>query len=94
MAAVSLAVCGRVKRLRPNFNSSLLSRLPPAARPYILAKANCEVLLPWGATDAHNCRLPYATDDIQSGYVAAEAARKAWARRKWRQVLADTGVGN
>ncbi|WP_460503679.1 creatininase family protein, partial [Hymenobacter agri] len=60
-----------------------------SARPYILAEttwktvqeANYEVVvLPWGATEAHNYHLPYATDNIQSDYVAAEAARKAWDR--------------
>ena len=60
-----------------------------APRPYILAEttwqtvreANYEVvILPWGATEAHNYHLPYATDNIQAEYVAAEAARKAWAR--------------
>ena len=59
-----------------------------APRPYILAEttwktvreANYEVVvLPWGATEAHNYHLPYATDNIQNDYVAAEAARKAWA---------------
>jgi creatinine amidohydrolase len=58
-----------------------------ASRPYILAettwktvqKANYEVVvLPWGATEAHNYHLPYATDNIQADYGAAEAARKAW----------------
>ena len=58
-----------------------------ATRPYILAEttwknvqeANYEVVvLPWGATEAHNYHLPYATDNIQVDYVAAEAARKAW----------------
>ena len=57
------------------------------ARPYILAEttwrhvraANYEVVvLPWGATEAHNYHLPYATDNIQVEYVAAEAARLAW----------------
>ncbi len=57
------------------------------SRPYILAEttwktvqeANYEVVvLPWGATEAHNYHLPYATDNIQVDYVAAEAARKAW----------------
>ncbi|RYU78151.1 creatininase family protein [Hymenobacter persicinus] len=56
-------------------------------RPYILAEttwktvreANYEVVvLPWGATEAHNYHLPYATDNFQSDYVAAEAARLAW----------------
>ncbi|WP_375418438.1 creatininase family protein [uncultured Hymenobacter sp.] len=57
------------------------------ARPYILAEttwqhvkdANYEVVvLPWGATEAHNYHLPYATDNYQVDYVAAEAARLAW----------------
>ena len=59
------------------------------ARPYILAEATWKtvreanyevVVLPWGATEAHNYHLPYATDNMQSDYVAAEAARKAWDR--------------
>lgn len=58
-----------------------------APRPYILAETTWKtvqenryevVILPWGATEAHNYHLPYATDNIQSEYVAAEAARKAW----------------
>jgi creatinine amidohydrolase len=56
-------------------------------RPYILAETTWKtvqanayqvVVLPWGATEAHNYHLPYATDNIQSDYVSAEAARKAW----------------
>ena len=56
-------------------------------RPYILAETTWQtvreaayqvVVLPWGATEAHNYHLPYATDNIQNDYVAAEAARKAW----------------
>ena len=35
-------------------------------------------LLPWGATEAHNYHLPYATDTLQCDYVAAESARLAW----------------
>jgi len=35
-------------------------------------------VLPWGATEAHNFHLPYATDNYQSDAVAAEAARIAW----------------
>jgi creatinine amidohydrolase len=34
-------------------------------------------VLPWGATEAHNTHLPYATDTIQTEAVAAEAARIA-----------------
>ena len=56
-------------------------------RPYILAETTWKtvqetayqvVVLPWGATEAHNYHLPYATDNFQADYVAAEAARKAW----------------
>jgi creatinine amidohydrolase len=58
-----------------------------AIRPYILAETNwktvknqrCEVaVLPWGATEAHNYHLPYATDTIQCDHLAAAAARIAW----------------
>jgi creatinine amidohydrolase len=56
-------------------------------RPYILAETNWKAVkdtrfevavLPWGATEAHNYHLPYATDTIQCDHVAAEAARRAW----------------
>ena len=56
-------------------------------RPYILAETTWQAVretrfevavLPWGATEAHNYHLPYATDNIQCEYVAAEAARRAW----------------
>ena len=56
-------------------------------RPYILAEANWRTvratqydvaILPWGATEAHNYHLPYATDTIQCDHLAAEAARIAW----------------
>jgi len=55
-------------------------------RPYILAESNWKqikdqkidlVVLPWGATEAHNYHLPYATDVIESDFLAAEAARIA-----------------
>lgn len=58
-------------------------------RPYLLAettwKTVCDTpyevaILPWGATEAHNYHLPYATDVIESDHVAAEAARLAWAQ--------------
>ena len=57
------------------------------ARPYILAETNWKAvratpyevaILPWGATEAHNYHLPYATDNIQVEYIAAESARIAW----------------
>ncbi|MEM7371037.1 MAG: creatininase family protein [Bacteroidota bacterium] len=56
-------------------------------RPYILAETNWlavkdtayEVaILPWGATEAHNYHLPYATDNYQADYVIAESAKIAW----------------
>ena len=56
-------------------------------RPYILAETNWKALknanfdlavLPWGATEAHNYHLPYATDVYESDALAAESARIAW----------------
>jgi creatinine amidohydrolase len=56
-------------------------------RPYILAESNWEVIkdadfelaiLPWGATEAHNYHLPYATDIYEADYIAAAAAKIAW----------------
>jgi creatinine amidohydrolase len=44
-------------------------------------------VLPWGATEAHNFHLPYATDNYQSDAVAAEAARLAWAHGTRAAVL-------
>ncbi len=58
-------------------------------RPYILAESNWKkvqfqkvelVILPWGATEAHNYHLPYATDNMQVDRIAAESAKKAWQR--------------
>ena len=36
------------------------------------------IVLPWGACEAHNTHLPYATDIIETEAVAAEAAARAW----------------
>ena len=56
-------------------------------RPYILAESNWKTIkeqktevavLTWGATEAHNLHLPYATDNYQIEAIAAEAAKKAW----------------
>ncbi|MEO0471608.1 MAG: creatininase family protein [Bacteroidota bacterium] len=56
-------------------------------RPYILAETNWEIVrntqfdlavLPWGATEAHNYHLPYATDNYQVDFVLEKAAEKAW----------------
>jgi len=55
-------------------------------KPYVLAESTWKqvreqevdlVVLPWGATEAHNLHLPYATDVMQSDHLAAEAARLA-----------------
>ncbi|HEX9893327.1 MAG TPA: creatininase family protein [Gemmatimonadales bacterium] len=57
-----------------------------SSRPFVLAEATWTsvreapfevAVLPWGATEAHNRHLPYATDTIQSEAVAIEAARRA-----------------
>lgn len=56
-------------------------------RPYILAENNWKalkdsgvdlVVLPWGATEAHNYHLPYGTDNIEGEAFAAESARIAY----------------
>ncbi len=58
-------------------------------RPFILAETTWKTvdatpyaaaILPWGATEAHNYHLPYATDSIQSERVAVQAAERAWNR--------------
>ena len=55
-------------------------------KPYILAETNWKnvkdavydiAVLPWGATEAHNYHLPYATDNIEATAIACEAARMA-----------------
>ncbi len=59
--------------------------MPP--RPYLIAETNWKhvkdcryevAVLPWGATEAHNYHLPYATDSLQNEYISAEAGRIAW----------------
>ncbi len=56
-------------------------------RPYVLAETNWKAVketeykvavLPWGATEAHNYHLPYATDVYEATYIAEESARLAW----------------
>ena len=56
-------------------------------RPYVLAETTWKAVsattytvavLPWGATEAHNLHLPYATDNYESAALAIEAARLAW----------------
>jgi creatinine amidohydrolase len=59
------------------------------ARPYVLSDATWEdvrtasfdvAVLPWGATEAHNLHLPYATDTIETEAVAIRAAGDAWSK--------------
>jgi dienelactone hydrolase len=65
-----------------------LTNTPPP-RPYVLGEctwtdvgaARYEVaILPWGATEAHNRHLPYATDNFETESVAIAAAGIAWER--------------
>jgi creatinine amidohydrolase len=58
-----------------------------SGRPYVLAETNWKsvkdsnfklAILPWGATEAHNYHLPYATDNFEAEHVAIESARKAF----------------
>ena len=73
-----------------------------AARPWILAETNWKAvretaydlaILPWGATEAHNYHLPYATDVFAAEHVAAEAARLAWERGARPVVLPAIAFG-
>ncbi|MGI9544648.1 MAG: creatininase family protein [Cyclobacteriaceae bacterium] len=70
--------------------------------PYILADTNWRAtkeidyelaVLPWGATEAHNYHLPYATDNFQNQYVARQAARQAWERGGKLIVLPNVPFG-
>lgn len=72
------------------------------SRPYVLAETTWRAVsntrfdvavLPWGATEAHNYHLPYATDVIQCDHVAAESARIAWEREARVAVLPTVPFG-
>lgn len=71
-------------------------------RPYVIAEVTWKfvqenpyqvIVLPWGATEAHNYHLPYATDNIQNDAIAAEAARIAWERGARVGVLPNIPFG-
>jgi len=71
-------------------------------RSYILAESNWKdlreeqiqiAILPWGATEAHNYHLPYATDNFEAESIAAEAARLAWEKGVKAMVLPTVPFG-
>lgn len=71
-------------------------------RPYILAESNWKTLkeqevelavLPWGAMEAHNYHLPYATDVIEGEGIAEEAGRKAWEKGALVMILPTIPFG-
>lgn len=64
-------------------------------RPYILAETNWKnvkdeeftlAVLPWGATEAHNYHLPYATDIIEADHIAAASANRIGEKRHKQSV--------
>jgi creatinine amidohydrolase len=72
------------------------------SRPWVLAEsswptvrdARYEVaVLPWGATEAHNTHLPYATDVIEAESVSVAAAADAWGRGARVVVLPPVAFG-
>ena len=59
-------------------------------RPYILDELTWKTvrdtryeiaILPWGATEAHNFHLPYATDNIQAEELAVQIGRASCRER-------------
>lgn len=50
-------------------------------------------VLPWGATEAHNYHLPFATDIIEADELAAEAARLAYEKGASLMVLPTIPFG-
>ena len=72
------------------------------AKPYILAQTNWKTVkensysvavLPWGATEAHNYHLPYATDTYLSKDVAIKSAAIAWERDAKVLILPEIAYG-
>lgn len=71
-------------------------------KPWLIGETNWQtvkktdyqiVVLPWGATEAHNYHLPYATDNFQNEYVADKAAEIAWNRGTRAAVLPNVPFG-
>ncbi len=73
-----------------------------AERPYILSETTWQTVratryqlavLPWGATEAHNTHLPYGTDALETGVIAAGAAAIAWSAGAKVVVLPTMSLG-
>lgn len=73
-----------------------------SGRPWVLAQTPWSVVdqtpyeaavLPWGATEAHNRHLPYATDTIQAERLCIAAAERAWAAGARSVVLPPVPFG-
>jgi len=71
-------------------------------KPYILEETNWKqvknqkyevAVLPWGATEPHNYHLPYGTDSLETGKIAAVAAEKAWGKGAKIMVLPTIPLG-
>jgi creatinine amidohydrolase len=71
-------------------------------KPYLLAASNWKsikeqeielVVLPWGATEAHNFHLPYATDTIEADAIAQRSAAYAWEKGAKVMVLPTIPFG-
>lgn len=71
-------------------------------KPYILAENNWKnikemnvelAVLPWGATEAHNYHMPYATDNYQVDAVAEMSAKIAWESGKKVMVFPTVPFG-
>lgn len=82
---------------------SLLQSCVMPPRPYLLTEANHRQLsespprvavLPWGATEAHNQHLPYATDVIEAARISEQAAALAHERGAAVIVLPPIPFGN
>ena len=74
-------------RLGKKSRRVLYSSLMNSPRPWLIAETNWKhvkatryevAVLPWGATEAHNWHLPYATDSLQNEAMVAESGRIAW----------------
>ncbi len=72
-------------------------------RPYILEETNWKqiknqnydvAILPWGATEPHNYHLPYGTDSLETGKIAADAAAIAWGKGAKVMVLPTIPLGS